>query len=113
MRKYQESNFKDHIGQYLKKNNVTRYITDNSYVLYFFKDNKLIKISLRLYYNNDLLPALLAKNLSFAYTSNQTYIKNPDNYFVYEDQVNNRLVEVTMGQKGTESFCSGNWYSNK
>jgi hypothetical protein len=112
-RKYNESGFKSEVDQYLEKNNLTQYITNSSYVLYFFRENSLCKISLRLYYNNDTLPALLAKNLSVTYTSNQTYIKNPDNYFVYENQVNNKIVEVTMGQKGTESFCSGNWYSNK
>jgi hypothetical protein len=114
VRKYNESSFKSQVDQYLEKSNLTQYITTNSsYLVYFFKDNSLCKISLRLYYNNDTLPALLAKNLSVTYASPQTYIKNPDNYFVYENQVYNKIVEITMGLRGTESLCSGNWYSNK
>ncbi len=84
-RKLNESNFKGYVDQFLKYRNLNQYIKSDSYIVYFFKNNRLFKTSIRFVYTNPIFLKLLLENLSFAHTEGKyrAYRKLPDSYFAY------------------------------
>jgi hypothetical protein len=114
-RKLSESSANSKIYSFLQKNDLMKFATDDSYIIYSFYNNKLYSVIVRIFFNDIVLHQRLGEALfvNLEKYPSQFYTENGDNFMVYSLAQN--INETTLGfaKKGTESFCFTDWWSVK
>lgn len=99
---------------FFESKGLKNYINDNSYVIYSFKDNKLVKVDLRIFsgvknFYEDFIKALGLNPINFP----SKYISHQGNFFYIagNNHAESSYHLVIANQQGY-TLCSNDWWNN-
>lgn len=114
-RKISESKFKDKLYNVFNSNNLMQYVSDESYIMYSFYNNKLYNIIVRVFFNDIIFHQRMGQVLGVDLDKypTQFHSKNGNSYSVYSLSPELNLTTFVFGKKDTESYCDNDWWSIK
>lgn len=114
-RKIGESKFRDKIYNVFSSNDLMKYISDDSYIMYSFYDNKLYNIIVRVFFKDIIFHQRMGQALGVDLDKypTQFHAKNGGSYSIYSLSPEFNLTTLVFGKKDTESFCDNDWWSIK
>ena len=107
-----QSKHLNEIKKYLDAYGLTNQVKDDSYIVYMFSENRLVLISVRLFFTQIEFHKNLAESFNInlnKYPSKFSY----DNgkyftFFALEQNIN--VSTIAVGERETENYCSFYWY---
>ena len=111
-----ESNMKNEIYSFLKAIGLQDKVSDGTYIVYMFKDNKLVRVTLRMYANTDAINFrkvfLEALGQNTAFYPNKFQISYDNYHYVsggsFADDQN--LTEIAMCNELGYNMCIHDWW---
>lgn len=110
--KLSQSKHFNSIKNYLDAYGLTNQVRDDSYIVYMFSDNKLVMISVRLFFTQIEFHKNLAKSFNIdldKYPSKFSYDNNKyTSFFALEQNIS--VSTIAIGERGIENYCTFYWY---
>lgn len=107
-----ESKIGEDLTAYLNSKGLKDKISKDSYILYFFKDNRLIRICYRLVAQSpDFLPSFLGSlGIDFTKHPKQYKTEIDGQYFISTSSADNLSMEIMMTSEAGFKACSSDWW---
>jgi hypothetical protein len=111
-RKISQSKYSKGILTYLNAYGLSSQITDDSYITYMFSDNKLVLISIRLFFNQIEFHKKLAESFQIDLNKYPTkfFYDTGEYYAFFSLEQNMDVTTIDIGDKNTQDYCTLNWY---
>ncbi len=112
--KVSQSKHLNAINTYLQAYGLASQVRDDSYIVYMFSDNKLVLISIRLFFFQIDFHKSLAESFNIdinKYPSRFSY-NNGKFYTFFALEQNFNVSTIAVGEKDTENYCSFYWYGD-